>query len=116
MQTLDNMISKLEQRKKFKSVEVPQKAVIELLSYIKELKGKTEAVQSLQEALNSIQNLQEELITAVKKETVDKIRDYITNYNSLVYAYIPKEPLLEFLVKIETQENKKPTQKERSID
>lgn len=98
---LDNMIFNLEQRKKLKKVEVSQKGVIELLSYLKELKGKETALKTLQETLNATQGLREELIIAVKEEVCEKIIDYINSYNSFVYAYVPKEPLLEYLNSLE---------------
>lgn len=95
--SLDYVISALEQRKGLKTVEITQKSVLEILTYLKELKGKQDVITTLQETLNATQGLREELIVAVKNETVDKTVDYVKNYTSLVYAYVPKDPLIEFL-------------------
>ena len=97
LQDLENMIFNLEKRKNLKQVEISQKSVLELLSYLKELKGKEAVISALQETLNATQSLREELIMAVKNETCEKVTDFIESYNSLVYAYVPQVPLMEFL-------------------
>lgn len=104
---LDNIISILEQHKDCKTIEISQKGVIELLSYLKAFKGKDEVIKTLQDTLKATQELREELIDVIKTELIETVVNYINSYNSLVYAYIPEEPLLEFLNSLEKEETKK---------
>lgn len=55
---LGNMIYNLEQRKKLAKVDFTQKAVVEVLGYLKELEQKYQRVQELE---NEILELQKEL-------------------------------------------------------